>query len=334
MIAFAPAAVFLLFLAIGVLRDRRRLGNAVLLGLVLAALGLGAAVWLRRSDAPLTDEALLVLVLVPVVALGLLPLFLIANGVEMVRKEGRGLGNLLSLLAGIGLLCLELFLGIGLATGSHTLGRISALLVAPVGYLGFLFFCFVSYAFAYGRIRPRRKVDFVVVLGSGLIGGDRVPPLLAGRLERGRRLYLAAEARGAEPLLVTSGGQGPDEKLPEADAMADHLVERGVPAERIIREDRSRTTLENLENSRALMAERRPDYRCVVVTSNYHAFRAAVFARRAGVNGQVVGAPTAAYYWPSATIREFVAVLYAHWLVNLLLCALVTVLAAVGGWWR
>jgi hypothetical protein len=50
--------------------------------------------------------------------------------------------------------------------------------------------------------------------------------------------------------------------------------------------------------------------------------RAAITARRAGVNGEVVGSPTAAYFWPSATIREFAAVFLSHKVVNLGICFL------------
>ncbi|WP_315904109.1 ElyC/SanA/YdcF family protein [Streptomyces sp. CBG31] len=66
----------------------------------------------------------------------------------------------------------------------------------------------------------RRDVDFVVVLGSGLLGGERVPPLLASRLRAGLRIQRKQIERGADaPVLLVSGGQGPDEKLPEAEAM-------------------------------------------------------------------------------------------------------------------
>lgn len=76
---------------------------------------------------------------------------------------------------------------------------------------------------------------------------------------------------------------------------------------------------------------RAPGYRCAVVTNDYHAFRAALMARRAGVNGHVVGARTARYYWPSATIREFVAVLAEHRALHLVLVAgLVTVGVLLG----
>ncbi|MFI8517714.1 YdcF family protein [Streptomyces sp. NPDC085481] len=332
MFAYVVAAVFLLLFGAGVLRDRRRFGNAVYLGLAVTFLGLGLLAGL--DDAPpgvavtATVAVLLLLGLGPVVLAGLL----CANGVKMVRKEGRRPANLLSLLAGLGMFGVMALMVAAVVTHSTALGIVVGTLLMVLGYVSFLFVCFIGYAFLYGRMRIRRDADYVVVLGSGLIGGRRVPPLLASRLERGRQVYETLARRRevpALPLLITSGGQGPDEELPESHAMADYLVERGFPADRIVREDRSRTTEENMLFSKDLMEQGRPGAECVIVTNNFHAFRAALMARKAGVNGQVVGSPTAAYFWPSATIREFAAVFLQYKAVNLGICAALVLMGAM-----
>ncbi|GAA2717004.1 MULTISPECIES: YdcF family protein [Streptomyces] len=334
MIAYAPAAFFLLLFGIGVLRDRRRFSNAVHLGLACTCLVLGL-VWVAGRSGGHGHRAMewfaAAVLLIPFLGALVLPVFLLTNGVKMIRKEGRSPANLLSFLTGLAIVGL---MGLTIASAvsrSRELTIVTGTLLLITAYVAFLFFCFITYAFVYGWLRPRRPVDFVVVLGSGLVGGNRVPPLLASRLERGRRLYAAQAARGRPPVIVTSGGRGPDEDLPEAHAMADHLVERGVPAEHVLREDASRTTEENLTYSAAIMSAARPGYSCVIVTNNFHAFRAALTARKAGVNGQVVGAPTAAYFWPSATIREFVAVFLDHKLVNFSICG-VLALPGVLAW--
>ncbi|MEU3072984.1 YdcF family protein [Streptomyces laurentii] len=327
MVAFVVAAVFLLLFGIGVLRDRRRFSNAVYLGLSVTFLGVGLLASLK--DAPRGVAGVVLIVLLLVVALGPVTLatLLCSNGVKMLRKEGRRPANLLALLAGLGIYGVMALMVVAVFTQSAVLGAAVLTLLLVLGYVSFLFLCFIGYAALYGRLSIRRDADYVVVLGSGLIG-DRVPPLLASRLERGRQVYeKLAERRGAEgteeartPLLVVSGGQGSDEAVPESHAMADYLVERGFPADRIIREDRSRTTEENLLFTKALMDVERPDAECVIVTNNFHAFRAALLAREVGVNGQVVGSPTAAYFWPSATIREFAAVFLTYKKVNLGIC--------------
>ncbi|MFB7409216.1 YdcF family protein [Streptomyces sp. NPDC056202] len=318
--AFAVAAVFLLLFALGVRRDRRRFGNAVLLGLAVTFFGIGLLAGVEDAPPGVAETVmvggLLVLGLGPVVLAGLLT----ANGVKMVRKEGRSPSNLLSLLAGLGMFGVMVLAVTAAATDSWALRIVVVTLLLVLGYVSFLFVCFVGYAFLYGRMRLRRSADYVVVLGSGLIGGSTVPPLLASRLDRGREVHarLAAyEGRESAPVLIVSGGQGPDEELPESHAMADYLVERGFPEDALLREDRSRTTEENMLFSRELMERDRPGSSCVIVTNNFHAFRAAILARRAGVDGQVVGSPTAAYFWPSATMREFAAVFLQYKVVNL-----------------
>ncbi|MFE7550687.1 YdcF family protein [Streptomyces gardneri] len=330
MIAFVVAAIFLLLFGAGVLRDRRRFGNAVYLGLAVTFLGLGL---LAEIDAapPGISETVMILVLL-VLGLGpvVLAVLLCANGVKMVRKEGRRPANLLSLLAGLGMFGVMGLMVAAAVTHSEALGLIAVTTLLVVGYVSFLFLCFVGYAFLYGRMRLRRDADYVVVLGSGLIGGRRVPPLLASRLDRGRQVYETLAARGGDaPVLITSGGQGPDEELPESHAMADYLVERGFPAGAVVREDRSRTTEENMLFSKELMERDRPGSSCVIVTNNFHAFRAALMARRAGVDGQVVGSPTAAYFWPSATMREFVAVFLQYKVVNLGICTALILLGVL-----
>ncbi|MDK1472866.1 YdcF family protein [Streptomyces sp. 549] len=322
MAAFAVSALFMVFFLVSVRADRRRFRNAVLLGLSLTCLLLGLLLQIPQLPPVTADIVIMLVVLVPALGLLALGVFLVANGLTMVRKEGRSLGNLLSLLTGLAVFAVIALLLAARSGGSAALDGLMTTTVLLSAYVSFLFACFLGYAYLYGRLAVRGDVDYVVVLGAGLLGGDRVPPLLAGRLHRARQIYLAQTGRGSRPpLLLTSGGQGPDEKVPEARAMADWLLARGVPEEHLRLERRSRTTQENMQFSRALMVEEKPDYRCVVVTNNFHAFRAAMTARRAGVNGQVLGSPTARYFWPSATIREFVAVFWEHRAVNLVVCA-------------
>lgn len=102
--------------------------------------------------------------------------------------------------------------------------------------------------------------------------------------------------------------------------MCRYLGDRGVPPERILLEDKSTTTAENLRFSAGLLAEHGRAGRVLVVTSNYHVFRAAVLSRRLRLRMNVIGAPTAFYFVPSAFLREFVALLAQYWRTNLAAC--------------
>ncbi|NEB77575.1 YdcF family protein [Streptomyces sp. SID14478] len=333
MLAFAPPAVLLLWFCWGVRQDRRQFRNAVLLGLTVLSLSLALLTQVDRLPHRLAVPVYSLVFLVPVLAVIVLGGFLVANGLTMVRKEGRRPANLLSGLAGTGIFAVLILVMTADYVGDSKGYRAFILAVVFVtGYLAFLFLCFLGYAFLYGRIRVRGDVDFVVMLGSGLIGGERVPPLLASRLRAGLTIHAQQAARGAKPpVLLVSGGQGPDEQLPEARAMGRWLIDQGADPALVLEEPRSRTTSQNLRFSRAMMEEADERYVCVVVTNNFHAFRAAMTARREGVRGQVLGSPTASYFWPSATIREFVAVFWEHRRTNAVLCVLLVALAVVLG---
>jgi uncharacterized SAM-binding protein YcdF (DUF218 family) len=320
------ALVFVVFLA-GVVREPRSFGNAVLLGLALALGALGLAE--RLADVPGRPAHLLVWAVLLAVALGpfLVACFLVANGVTMIRREPLRPMTLLSLLAGLAVL-----LVIGLDIAADRAGDLKLSLFATVanlvfGYVSFLLVSYVLYAFVYGLLARTGGSDFVIVLGAGLRPDGGVPPLLASRLERGREVWAALDRRAGDfrPLLIVSGGKGDDERVPEASAMASYLIARGFPADRLLLEDKSRSTEENLVLSKAIIDELRPGARATIVTSDFHAFRAALLARRLGIRGQVTGARVARYYRPSAVLREFAAVFLQYRVINLGICALLVV---------
>ncbi|WP_254896642.1 YdcF family protein [Amycolatopsis sp. Hca4] len=232
----------------------------------------------------------------------------------MWRREGRSAGNLLSLGLGAGLVALEALAFAPLGRWGSALVAIAAVLA---GYFGFLFLSLLVYSVVYSRIGRRGGFDAIIVLGCGL-DGERVPPLLAGRLERALRLH-AREA--TPPLLVVSGGRGPGETVSEAEAMHAYLRDRGVPDEQIRREDQARTTEENLRLSAALLPA--AARRVVAVTSNYHVFRTAVECRRLGLPFQATGSPTARYFLPSALLREFAALILHYRRTTVAACVLI-----------
>ena len=252
--------------------------------------------------------------------------FLVTNGVVMLRRERRSLGNLLSLLTGV--LALIVVLGCigGLVSDSRWQVVAAVAVLASTGQVAFLLVAFVTYGVVYGRAPARPGVDAVVVLGSGLLG-SRVPPLLAARLDRAAEVYTREHDRGGHPVLICSGGRGPGEDLPEATAMATYLHDKGIPPADVLEEVQSRNTADNMRLSWALVRDhgaRRP----VAVTSDYHAFRAAQVSTELGISTQVIGARTAGYYYPSAVLREFIGTLARRPLPYVVTNLLLTALAA------
>jgi uncharacterized SAM-binding protein YcdF (DUF218 family) len=324
------AVLCVLLFARGVRRDPRRFRNAIYLGLGIAAAALHVVDTVGRARGVGWGVTALLAFAVPVLAWLVLTLLLLVNGLKMLRQESRALSHLLSLAASFAMILFTALTAVTLLKPHPVLSAlwITALLIG--GYLSFVFACFIGYSFIYQNLGPLPAAEFVLVLGCGLAGGTRVTPLLAGRLDRALRVREELRARGLDPVMLVSGGQGRDEVVAEAQAMAEYLAQQGVPQDRVLREAESRNTVENLKFGRALMDERVPaGYACVIVTSNFHTMRTALLARALEVNASVVGSPTAAYYWPSATIREYTALLWTHKWINLAACALLVIPGAL-----
>jgi len=301
------AAVWSVF-ALIVRHDRSRYRNCFLLSLatVITAPALIGIVFGSYSS----QAALVVILLLALVVL-CVPVLLVANGVLMIRREGHGAANLLSLVLGIVVGIGELsgiaaVLSVTQNGGGFAISTYQVLFAVMVSvcYGSMSFVSFMVYTLFLGLIPPRRDFDFVIVHGSGLIGGS-VPRLLADRLDKAIRIY---KKDSTPPMVITSGGRGADEARSEASAMAEYLVDHGIPAERILLEDQSTTTLENLRNSKAIIDSMPGRHLTALVTSNYHVFRCIRYARDIGLECTGIGARVAPYYWPSALIREFVAI--------------------------
>ncbi|TWX38659.1 YdcF family protein [Frigoribacterium sp. ACAM 257] len=323
MTLLVPAVVFAVLYVVSRRRDARRLRNGVFLVGALGSLLLAGVLELAAASALLQ-----LLVLAGVGLAGVLVLvlagFLVGNGVTMLRREGRSLGNLLSLIAGLALLVLPaaalalIFvpagteLPAGVVTVSIALG---VLIVFACLYAAGTFAAFGFYSLVYSRYRHTRTPDALVVLGSGLVRGE-VPPLLRSRLDRALAIYRSVPEGTTRPLLVPSGGQGADEPRPEGVAMAEYLLSQGADPSDVHPETASTSTRENLVLSREVQRAAGREGSTLVVTNDYHVLRAALLARAAGSDAQVVGSPTAAYYVPSAFLREYVAIMVEHRRLN------------------
>lgn len=290
--------------------EPRRLSNAWWIGGTACVAGLASIV---LSHGTLLMAVGTVLTLSPLLAMCFSAL-LLWNGVVMARRESLSLANSLSLLSGFALVG-AMVLSLVLAIQGEIWLPLAVWIALATGWVGLLFLGFLAYSWLYQRLIRRQSPDFVVTLGAGL-AGDRVTPLLARRIDRALEVGCRPTPTGRHPVLVMSGGKGPDEAVSEAQAMAAYAVDHGAARSSILLEDASRNTEENLHLTYELV---QGDPRLgahaqgVAVTSSYHAMRAAMLARRLSVPVQVVGARTAGYFWPSAVLREFVAVLRESW---------------------
>lgn len=236
------------------------------------------------------------------------------NAYIVWKKESHTLSNMLTLFIGLGLI--GLFFVPALANLLHApqdlrifIGTISTVFLL---YIPLFFYLYLSSLIIYLFNRPRYNQDYIIVLGSGLIDGQYVPPLLASRIERAMTFYhrQVKKSRSA-PKLVFSGGQGGDEKLPESVAMQRYAIDHGIPVEQTLTEEKSVNTLQNMQFSKQIIAADtdKDNPRIIFSTNNYHTFRAGLFAKQAQLKADGIGAKTSKYFLPNATIREFIAIL-------------------------
>lgn len=304
-------------------RNKKRICNGMFLCLALAVTFASIVLTCARYAYLPWVHVILWFFLIPIfcspVILVAVGIFLIINGRIVLKREGKALTHFLSILLGVGMIvtvCVISYSIYQTAQGAPKFTFLANMLIFVGGYYLFLLLSFLLSVFLYRFNRPNRNQDFIIVLGSGLLG-DQVPPLLARRLDAGIAFYEDQRKSARPPKIIVSGGQGANETISEAEAMKRYLIRNHIPAEDILLENQSTTTYENLLYSKRLMGQGTGTASCVFVTNDYHVFRAGVYADQVGIQGEGVCCKTAAYYLPVALIREWIAILKLHWKTHL-----------------
>lgn len=331
--AAAPTVAALVCALIFLWRLKRHTGRVTdgfLLLLTLLLTTWSVVAWIRELGGFLPAVIVLgiILLLIPITFV-VLAGALVANGIGVMRKEGVGTTTVLPVVLAAAMVVIPagviwMVYDASTSGGDARSASTTVVLLLFGGYFGTHLLAYTAYAFAHDFLPVPKDTEVVVTLGAGLKGA-RVPPLLAARLDRALEVRAGAVAPD-EVMMVVSGGQGPDELVSEAEAMSRYLQDHGVPGDRILLEDKSTTTEENLEFTRAVLREHGLEKAgTVLCTNDFHAVRVAAIAREMEADMAVVGAPTAAYYRPAAFLREFVALLTFHWVrhtvVSLLILA-------------
>jgi len=164
-----------------------------------------------------------------------------------------------------------------------------------------LFFVFEAGVLLHMNETGEPGADYVIVLGSGVVGRTPSPPLMDRILTAERYL-----AENPEAIVIAAGGLANGENISEAECIYEQLVLLGVDPERILLEDQSTSTIENLVYCSKLAA---PEASVCIVTSNFHMFRAMIYAKCAGfsrVSG--LAAPFGGCMILHYMVREFMTI--------------------------
>ncbi|WP_029232903.1 ElyC/SanA/YdcF family protein [Butyrivibrio sp. VCB2006] len=166
--------------------------------------------------------------------------------------------------------------------------------------------CLVIFVFVEGRIigamtaTPKENLDYIIVLGAGLNGTEPSNPFKV-RIEKAAQYLKANE----NTIVIASGGQGRHESISEAEAVRRKLTQQyGIDESRIILEEKSRDTEQNLKYSLGIIGDTRASVG--IVTNGFHELRAMSIAQKVGyknvhsVPGKTL-MPVGIHY----TVREF-----------------------------
>ncbi len=151
--------------------------------------------------------------------------------------------------------------------------------------------------------------ETVVVLGSYVKKSG--PSIMSTRRLEAAFKYLTEHP---DAVCIVTGGQGKDEPWPEADAFKDYLVNKGISEERIYKERESTNTRENLKFALEIINENGLNDKIVIISNEFHLYRAGRIADRLGINHCYVSASSPAPMFSAYYIRELYAIL-ADWFV-------------------
>lgn len=171
--------------------------------------------------------------------------------------------------------------------------------------VGILSFFVLSYALVFVWLAIQIKDDArvsnaVIVLGARVNYNNHLNPCLVARVQHGASLVRFGLAK----FLIVSGGNDVEDGANEASAMRDMALRSGISSEQIILEPKATSTFENLLFSQKILEQRKLKS-VIVVTEPYHMPRAAMIARKLGLNFSSSPAPESACWTPGKHFSRF-----------------------------
>lgn len=250
------------------------------------------------------------------------------SNIRLLRREGRTWRNMLAIILSI----LLLIATVTPITVSSVLQRSSVIDVHQwtgtgrfigmfientAGLIVVYFECILAGSIVVSikaaRHIPSFDKDYILILGCQIGRDGKVTKLLQSRADRAVEFAaMQKKATGRDIVFIPSGGQGSDEVISEAQAIADYLMSIGIPGSSIILEDKSTNTYENFLNSVRIIKEvsGKESPAIAFSTTNYHVFRSGLLASRLNIKAEGIGSRTRSYFWFNAFIREFIATVY------------------------
>ncbi len=262
--------------------------------------------------------------------ISIIGVFCLGNFVNVLFHFGRNMSLYYYFWLALFIVCVILIIGITVSARSgHVPPKWITIPVEILVGIGFLLFIIIEAIIVHGSHQePPAHADYLIALGAK-VNGTQPSLILKYRIDAAAE-YLR---NNPETIVIASGGKGADEGISEAQCIYQGLVEQGIDAERIIIEDQSTSTVENLTYSAAIIMAGKDaaeagtfseiettksgetiiiEETVVLTTTDFHLFRAVYTAKKLGYT-QVYGNSAKSVWWliPSNYLREFFAVIKA-----------------------
>ena len=168
--------------------------------------------------------------------------------------------------------------------------------------LGIIYFGFLQLKISqYSHMNAPKRADYIIILGARVKG--TVPSLsLAERINTAANYLIKSE----NTIAIASGGQGPGEDISEAECIKRELVMQGIDESRIILEDRSTDTYENIKFSKGKLPKHAK--KGIVVTNNFHIYRSMMIGKDHNLDLAGLPAKTPLLAIPKSYTREYLAI--------------------------
>ena len=216
-------------------------------------------------------------------------------------KSKINIGNIFGISLGVSIIAVSLFFDKIVYLFSFTLGKIIICFAAVIISIFFIaFFITLIKIISNSRLSANDE-DIVIILGCRVKGTVPTKALYSRCLSASKYLKTNPNARA-----ILSGGQGKDEQISEAECMYRILTSLGIDEGRLIKEEKSTSTYENLLYSKDLTQEKR----IAIATSEYHIYRAKLIAKELGLLASAIPAKSIPVLRVSYFTREVFGVWY------------------------
>ncbi|MEH7750399.1 YdcF family protein [Bacillus toyonensis] len=162
--------------------------------------------------------------------------------------------------------------------------------------------------YKHGHMKATDDADYIIVLGSK-VNGTKPSYSLQYRIDKAAE-YLKSHEK---TIAIVSGGQGKGENISEALAMKQGLMKQNIAEDRIIMEDKSTSTDENITFSKPLIPANMK--KGMIVTNDFHMFRAKKIAAKQGLQLEGLPAKTPKPIIIPSNVREYLAITQ-YWFMN------------------